>query len=113
MRQFATKAELISEDNNGVKTYQIDWVDKHGTPHTEVAKGSDMKTALDAVLRAKVLKKLSQTPEWLWFLAYSFFIGIYTYGAFTHNRPVLIVLGCFTLLLSARLIFDRYFRYVK
>jgi hypothetical protein len=113
MKQFATKAELISENTNGIKTYQVEWVDKHGTQHKDVSKGSDMKTALDAVLRAKVLKKVSDAPQWLWFVTYSFFIGIYTYGAFTHNRPVLIVLGCFTLLLAARLIFDRYFRYVK
>ena len=113
MKQFANKAEFISEDSKGVKTYQIEWVDKHGVAHTDVSKGSDMKTALDAVLRAKVLRKISKTPEWLWFVAYSFFIGIYTYGAFTHNRPVLIVLGCFTLLLAARLIFNNYFRYVR
>tara|TARA_R110000764_G_C10883127_1_gene369329 strand:+ start:393 stop:734 length:342 start_codon:yes stop_codon:yes gene_type:complete len=113
MKQFATKAELISEDSKGIKTYQIDWVDKHGVAHSDVSKGSDMKTALSAVLRKKVFKKLSDTPQWVWFASYSVFMAVYGAAAMVGNRPTLVVLGCFTLLFALRLAFDKYFRYVK
>lgn len=113
MKQFATKAELISEDSKGIKTYQIDWVDKHGVAHSDVSKGSDMKTALSAVLRKKVFKKLSDTPQWVWFASYSVFMAVYGAAAMVGNRPTLVVLGCFTLLFALRLASDKYFRYVK
>jgi CHASE2 domain-containing sensor protein len=114
MRAYAKEAILISGgDEGGLKTYQIVWVNKNGEEFTNVAVGADMKSALQTVLRAKKLSKLSGLPEWTWFLIYSIFIGTYAVAAFTLNRPLLVTLGSATLIASVKLMFDRYFRYVK
>ncbi len=114
MRAYAKEAILISEGAQGdLKTYQIVWVNKNGEEFTNAAVGVDMKSALQTVLRAKKLSKLSGLPEWTWFLAYSIFIGTYSVAAFTLNRPLLVTLGSATLIVSVKLMFDRYFRYVK
>lgn len=114
MKAFAKEAILISSSaSDGLKTYRVTWIDKKGETHTDFSKGVDMKTALDAVLRKKELERVSNVPEWVWFLGYSIFIGTYAVAAMCLNKPLLIVLGCFTLLLAVKLVFDRYFRYVK
>ena len=114
MKAFAKEAVLVSGDAaNGLKTYRVNWVDKQGESHMDFAKGVDMKTALTNVLRKKELEKVSNVPEWVWFLGYSLFIGTYAVAAMSLNKPLLIVLGSFTLLLAVKLVFDRYFRYVK
>tara|TARA_R110000782_G_scaffold19444_2_gene53055 strand:- start:321 stop:665 length:345 start_codon:yes stop_codon:yes gene_type:complete len=114
MKSFAKEAVLISGDSSdGLKTYRVTWVNKQGEAHTDFSKGVDMKTALDSVLRTKDLEKVSNLPEWVWFLGYSLFIGTYAVAATCLNKPLLILLGCFTLLLAVKLVFDRYFRYVK
>jgi hypothetical protein len=114
MRAYAKEAILVSQGAEGdIKTYQIVWVDRKGEEHISKALGVDMKSALQTVLRTKKFVKLSGLPEWTWFLAYSVFIGTYAVAAFTINRPLLVTLGSATLLLSVKLMFDRYFRYVK
>ena len=114
MKAFATNATLIAtEQDTGLKTYKVLWTDKDGHDHTDVAQGLDMKTALSTVLRKRELEKIKRVPEWAWFSIYSIFIGTYTVAAFTLNKPLLIVLGCATLLLAVKLVAERYFRYVR
>jgi hypothetical protein len=114
MKAYAREAILISGGDEGsLKTYQIVWVDKNGKQHIDSAIGTDMRSALQTVLRTRKLSKLSRLPEWTWFLAYSIFIGTYAVAAFTLNRPLLVTLGSATLIVSVKLMFDRYFRYVK
>lgn len=111
-KAFAKEATLVSEDSNGIKTYQVNWIDKNGKEHMSHPKGTDMASALATVLRARTLSNLTELPAWVWVLAYSIFIGIYTVAAFTLNSPLLVTLGLFLMVLSVKLITDRYFRYV-
>jgi len=111
-KAFAKEATLISGDANGTKTYEVKWVDKNGVEHIDHPKGNDMASALSTVLRTKTLTDLTQLPAWVWVLSYSIFIGVYTVAAFTLNSPLLVTLGLFLMVLSVKLITDRYFRYV-
>ena len=114
MKAYAERAEIIAHNpDTGVKTYRIDWIDSEGNEQSDIALGSNMRSALSTVLRKRKATAISKLPDWVWLAVYSVFICTYATAAFTLNRPLLVLLGCVTLLTAVKLLFDRYFRYVK
>ena len=112
MKSFAEKATLINEVN-GVKKYEVIWYDAHGKRHLDMAEGKNMATALQTVLRQRVKAKLVKVPNEVYIVLYSVFMGTFGWAALGSNAPVLTFLVSISLLVTIKLVTDRYFRFVK
>lgn len=113
MREFATKAEWVSENTQGEKVYRIEWVDAAGRPQVSKATGKDMRSALATVIKQRQANRLNKVPDFVWMLIYTAFITAFSYAAITLSAPLLLVLGVSALGAALKLATDRYFRFVE
>tara|TARA_R110000764_G_scaffold20104_6_gene51952 strand:+ start:1043 stop:1384 length:342 start_codon:yes stop_codon:yes gene_type:complete len=113
MRAFAEKAVLTSESTDGLKSYDITWIDAHGRRHLDFAQGVNMATALKTVIRTRQAERLAKMPDWVWILAYTLFMVVFSVGAVKQNAPLLLITSIIVGAVAVKLATDRYFRFVK
>ena len=113
MKAFAEKATLMA-DGDGIKLYEVIWYDGHGKKHLDTARGHNMKSALDTILKQKKADNIKSVPEWVWILLYlvitcSFSFSV-VYGGFNF---VAVTIGAASLAAVGYMFIEKYFRYTE
>ena len=113
MKAFAEKATLMA-DGDGIKLYEVIWYDGHGKKHLDTARGHNMKSALDTILKQKKADNIKSVPEWVWILLYlvitcSFSFSV-VYGGFNF---VSVTIGAASLAAVGYMFIEKYFRYTE
>lgn len=111
MKEFATKAVLISEGET--KTYEITYVDKHGREITVTAEGSNMVSALRTVIKQRSADKLMALPTWIWLVIYLVFTSAFAGALIKSASPLTMILGASLVILATKLLTDTYFKFTK
>lgn len=112
MKPFATEATLVAD--GAFKLYQIKWVDSHGNEQETAARGHNMQSALDTVLRQNTANKVKSVPLFAWIVGYFLVIGAFSYSILYGGAPILAsLIGTAGLLGSAYAFVSRYFRYTE
>lgn len=109
---YAEKATLIADGPN-MKLYKIDIRLPNGDTTTVSAKGKDMHSALNTVLRTEKYNKLSRVPVAVWLITYMLTSSVAAWASVEMQNPLLLVLGLFTITVGVKVIGDFYFRYVN
>lgn len=112
MKPFATEATLVAD--GAFKLYQVKWVDAHGEEHETMARGHNMKSALDTVLRQNTANKVKSVPLFAWIVLYFAILGSFTASILYGETPIVtLLLGFAGLLGTAYSFVSRYFRYTE
>jgi hypothetical protein len=112
MKPFATEVTLIADGD--FKLYQVKWVDSHGNEQETAARGHNMQSALDTVLRQKTADKIKSVPLFAWIVIYFAVMSGFTYSILYASVPILaLILGFAGLLGTAYSFVQRYFRYTE
>ena len=112
MKPFATEVTLVADGD--VKLYQVKWVDSHGNEQETAARGHNMQSALDTVLRQKTADKFKSVPLFAWIVIYFVAMGGFAYSTLYAPGPILaLLLGFAGLLGTAYSFVQRYFRYTE
>ena len=113
MRAFAEKATLMAE-GDGIKIYEVIWYDGHGKKHLDTARGHNMKSALDTILKQKKADTIKSVPEWVWILSYLVLTGTFAfsvvYGGFNFLS---VTIGAAALAAVGYMFVNKYFRYTE
>jgi len=113
MRAFAEKATLMA-DGDGIKLYEVIWYDGHGKKHLDTARGHNMKSALDTILKQKKADRIKSVPEWVWILLYLVVTGAFAfsvvYGGFNF---LAVTIGASALAAVGYMFIEKYFRYTE
>tara|TARA_R110002050_G_scaffold129959_1_gene251520 strand:+ start:212 stop:553 length:342 start_codon:yes stop_codon:yes gene_type:complete len=113
MKAFAEKATLMA-DGDGIKLYEVVWYDGHGKKHLDMARGHNMKSALDTILKQKKADRIKSVPEWAWILLYMSATGAFSfsvvYGGFNF---VSVTIGAAALAAVGYTFIQKYFRYTE
>ena len=112
MKEFATKATLISEDG-GIKTYRIEYVDKHGRSQEEAAIGRDMSEALRTIIKKRQYKRLESVPLFAWVFLAITLISSFSIVAIRVGSPIMTILGGGFGLAAVYMLVDKYFKYAE
>lgn len=112
MKPFATEATLVAD--GGFKLYQIKWVDAHGNEQESMARGHNMQSALNTVLRQNTANKVKSVPLFAWIVGYFLVIGVFSYSILYGGASILAsVIGTAGLIGTAYAFVSRYFRYTE
>jgi len=112
MKPFATEATLVAD--GAFKLYQIKWVDAHGEEQESMARGHNMQSALNTVLRQNTANKVKSVPLFTWIVGYFALMGAFSYSILYGGAPILSsVIGTAGLLGTAYAFVSRYFRYTE
>ena len=113
MKAFAEKATLMA-DGDGIKLYEVVWYDGHGKKHLDMARGHNMKSALDTILKQKKADRIKSVPEWVWILLYMSVTGVFSfsvvYGGFNYLS---VTIGAAALVSVGYTFIQKYFRYTE
>ena len=113
MKVFAEKATLMA-DGDGIKLYEIIWYDAHGNKHLDMARGHNMKSALDTILKQRKADRIKSVPEWVWILLYMSVTGTFSfsvvYGGFNYLS---VTIGAAALVSVGYTFIQKYFRYTE
>jgi len=113
MKAFAEKATLMA-DGDGIKLYEVVWYDGHGKKHLDMARGHNMKSALDTILKQKKADRIKSVPEWVWILLYMSVTGAFSfsvvYGGFNYLS---VTIGAAALVSVGYTFIQKYFRYTE
>ena len=90
MKPFATEATLVADGD--FKLYQVKWVDAHGNEQESVARGHNMQSALNTVLRQNTADKVKSVPLFAWIVAYFAILGGFTYSILYGEMPIVTLL---------------------
>lgn len=112
MKRYATNCELIA-DGDGKKMYKITYVNSKGKSKETTAMGYDMSSALRTVVRRDLKTQLKKIPSWVWLLVFTLYIGAFSAAAMTQNAPILSFLGCIFILITIKVVTDKYFKFVE
>ena len=113
MKAFAEKATLMA-DGDGIKLYEVVWYDGHGKKHLDMARGHNMKSALDTILKQRKADTIKSVPEWAWILLYMVFTGTFAASVVYGGVNVLsALLGGIAIALVGYMFINKYFRYTE
>lgn len=112
-KAYATEATLMA-DGDGVKVYQIKWIDSEGNEKVSSAKGHNMKSALDTVLRQNTADKVKSVPLFIWIFGYLAVMLGFTWSVLYGGVSILGgVLGMGGLISTGLMFVNKYFRYTE
>lgn len=112
MKPFATEATLVADGT--FKVYRIKWVDAHGQERESSAKGHNMKSALDTVLRQNTADVVKSVPLFAWIVGYFGLLGTFVYSILYGGAPIVSsIIGTAGLVGVAYAFVNRYFRYTE
>lgn len=112
MKPFATEATLVAD--GAFKLYRVKWVDAHGNEQESTAKGHNMKSALDTVLRQNTANRVKSVPLFAWIVGYFVLVGTFSYSIIYGGTPIVAsIIGTAGLVGTAYAFVSRYFRYTE
>jgi hypothetical protein len=112
-KAYATEATLMA-NGDGVKLYQVKWIDSKGNERASAAKGHNMKSALDTVLRQNTADKVKSVPLFVWIAGYLAVMLGFTWSVLYGGVSILGgVLGMGGLISTGLMFVNKYFRYTE
>ena len=112
-KAYATEATLVAE-GDGVKIYEVKWIDSEGNERVSSAKGHNMKSALDTVLRQNVANRVKSVPLFVWIAGYFLVLLGFTWSVVYGGVSIFGgVLGMGGLISTGLMFVNKYFRYTE
>jgi len=112
-KAYATEATLVA-DGDGTKLYAVKWIDSEGNERNSSARGHDMKSALDTVLRQNTADKVKSVPLSVWIAGYFVVMMAFCWSILYGGLSVIGgVLGMAGLVSAGGMFIKKYFRYTE
>lgn len=112
-KAYALNAKLMA-GGDGIKVYQIEWKDSKGNINVSSAKGHDMKSALDTVLRQNTADKVKSVPLFVWIAGYFVVMMAFCWSILYGNLNIIGgIIGMAGLVSAGGMFIRKYFRYTE